>query len=378
MNTELKKIYTLTKPPSPDYPYLHPVRHAEIIRNFNSAANACHTLNYWGEVDFYLLTTNDDYINGVQNGIEEFALKIPGKNSKNIEIYYCEDNIESTFRFNTKEPMDYHILKNLIEKKEVDIYFVRLLAEEYVCIGFKTVYLPSMLCYDIQRFLEDRKPLLLPTYYNNIVIDRQIREAAMIKKAWGFYLDFTTMTERIGSIQEAEEIISRHVLDGVARLQRSRQKNTGNECLCIWTGKKIMLNQENVPREYYNIYINSDFLFDGKEEDLVKKVIEKSLKELPEFERCLWTSPLAEESLPIACLYGNRLYRINITRGFYKRLARMFQKFYLPVEGYVSHYQKILSSKEAIMSETKVYNIFEKRRNKKRLEGTEGKSPTPN
>jgi len=205
--------------------------------------------------------------------------------------------------------------------------------------------------------------LLLPDINHHLLLDRQVKEAAIIKKGWAFCLDYTTMKDRVGSPQEAEEIISRHVLDGIARMQRGRQRSTGDDTLFIWAGKRIMLNKENIPREYYNIYISSDF-FSEENDDYVKKILEKSLMELPEYERCLWTSPLAEEGLPIACLKGKRLYRTDMTRTFLKRLARLFQKHYLPFESYVNHYQKILISKENGMRQTKIYNIFEKRRRK--------------
>ena len=322
-------------------------------------------MNYWGDVDFYLLIDSDDYLDVFQQELEEFVLKIPAKNTKDVEIYYSENNFEGTFRFNTREPIDYHTLKSLVDKKEVNIYFMRLFEEEYICIGVKNVYLPAMLCCDIQRFLEGKKPLLLPAYNNSIIFDRQVKESTILKKGWGFYLDFTKMKDRIGSSQETEEIISRHVLDGIARLQRGREKSAAaKECIFIWAGKRIMLNHENIPCEYYNIYISGDLLSEKNQDDYAKKILEKSLKGLPEFERCLWTSPLAEEGLPIACLSGKRLYRIDMTKVFFKRLARLFQKFCLPGESYVSYYQKILTSKERRTIQTKIYNIFEKRRQK--------------
>ena len=54
------KIYSLSKPPSQKDPCLHSFRHSRIITHFQKDGNACHSLNSGGEVDFYLLLSNED------------------------------------------------------------------------------------------------------------------------------------------------------------------------------------------------------------------------------------------------------------------------------------------------------------------------------
>jgi len=358
-----KKIYTMSKPPTPEDPYLHPARHSRIIRQFRRERNATHTLNSGGEVDFYLLLDIEDDIEELTDSSEEFGLDIRSREWVDLEIYY-RDEILGTFHFDFDNPMDCQSLKYLLDKKHVNIYYINTDGDEYICSGFKTVYLPRMLCYDIRRHLEGRKPLLLPTFGEDYVSDEYITTDVLMRDAWGFYLDFTALLNRIGRLEEAEEIVTRHILHGVARLQRARRQNIKNDRLMLWVGRRVTINRADGPGEYYSIYLSGELFCGNKSKDTAAKIIEEILAELPEFEKSTWVSPLAEEAIPLVVLVNSHLYRINLTNRFYSLSDNIFKQKYLPHEEYKSYYQRVLASNKANRKGTKVYDFFEKRRKK--------------
>ena len=358
-----KKIYTLSKPPTPEDPYLHPVRHSRIIRYFRRKGNAAHTLNSEGKVDFYLLLDPEDDIEELTDSAEEFGLDIQSREWIRLEIYY-ENKMLGTFHFDFDNPMDYQSIEYLLNKKHVNIYYITAEGNEYVCSGFKTVYLPRMLCYDIHRHLEGRRPLMLPRFDESYVSDDCITTDVLMKEAWGFYLDFTALLKRIGRVDEAEEIITRHILHGLASLQYSRRLKIKNDRLILWVGRRVTSNQGNGPSEYYGIYLSSELFCGNKIKDTAARILERILAELPEFEKSSWVSPLAEEAIPLAVLTGGCLYRINLTNRFYSLGDIMFTKKCLPHNGYKSYYHQVLVSNKATRIQTKVYDLLEKKRKK--------------
>ena len=358
-----KKIYTLSKPPTPQEPYLHPVRHGRIVRHFRRKGNATHTLNSWGEVDFYLLLDLEDDIEELTDCSEEFGLDISDKEWIDLEIYY-EDKILGVFHFDFGNPMDYQSLKYLLAKKQVNIYYINSEGDEFICAGFKCLNLPRMLCYDISRHLEGKKPLLLPIFGENCLSDDYITSDILMRNAWGFYLDFTSLLKRIGRVDEAEEIVTRHILHGIARLQRNRRHNIKNDRLILWVGRIITVNSSSGPREYYSIYLSGQLLTGNLSKDPAARIMEEVMGELPEYEKTAWTSALAEEAIPLAVLSGGYLYRINLTDRFYTLSDKAFKEKCLPGEGYSSYYHQVLNSLQAGGIETKVYDLLEKRREK--------------
>lgn len=370
INVKEKKIYTLSKPPTPKDPYLHAVRHSRIIRHFRKKGNATHMLNSGGEVDFYLLLDLEDDIEELTDLNEEFGLDISGREWVDLEIYY-EDKILGVFHFDYDNPMDCQSLKYLLDKKQVNIYYIGIEGDEYICSGFKPVSLPRMLCYDIQRHLEGRKPLLLPIFGENCVSDGYITTELLTKEAWGFYLDYTALLSRVGKPDEAEELVTRHILHGVARLQRSRNQNIKNDSLTLWVGRRVSVNSGSRTCEFYSIYLSGELLSGNSRKDAAVKIMEEVLSELPEYEKCTWVSPLSEEGLPLAVLDGGYLYRINLSNRFYTLSDRIFTEKYLPHPEYRSYYHRMLDSGHPNGMETKVYDLLEKRRKKHQEPGRE-------
>ena len=360
-----KKIYTMSIPPTPQEPYLHPVRHGRIIRHFRKKGNAIHTLNSGGEVDFYLLLDPEDDLEELTHSNEDFGLDISDKEWLDLEIYY-EDTALGVFHFDFYNPMDCQSLKHLLNKKQVNMYYINLESDEYVCAGFKTISLPRTLCYDISRRLEGRKPLLLPMFAENCLSDEYITADVLIKNAWGFYLDFTALLNRIGRIDEAEEIVTRHILHGMARMQRNRRQNIKSDRIILWVGRKIRVNSSDKPCEHYSIYLSGQLFTGSWSKDAAARIMEEAIAELPEFENLAWTSAVAEEAIPLAILTGGYIYRINLTDRFYALADMTFTEKYLTreEEGYESFYHKAQTSSQGGAIGPKVYDLLEKRREK--------------
>lgn len=356
-----KKIYSLSKPPTPKNPYLHAFRHSSIIKHFQKEGNACHTLNSGGEVDFYLLLASEDEIDELPADNEEFGLITHKKNRIELEIYY-NDEIKGIFCFDLLNPMDLHNLNCLLEKRRVNIYYINCFEDEFICAGIKTVYLPGMLCYDIERYMEGKSTLLLPEFSNTCVTDDSIPEEALTQKAWGFYLDFTALLRRVGSMEESEEIVTRHILHAISRLERSRHQGIKGNWFLFWVGRSIGVNEQNIPCEYYSIYLTGQHMTGEKGKDAAYRIIVESLQEIPEYTRAQWVSPLAEEGVPLAVVHDNQLYRLSLSPKFYSRCHALFQEHYLPHPEYKSYYHKIMVSCKNGQSQTKVYDFLEKKR----------------
>lgn len=364
VKTSVLKIYTFSKPPTPEEPSLHPVRHGMIIRGFQRGSNACHTLNSEGEVDLYILLSEEEVMEELPEESEKYSLEILDKNILALEIEYNEDWESRSFNFNIQNPMDFQSLLCLGEKRKANMYYIELLDGEYICSGVKTLFFPGILCYDVQRFLEGKRPLLLPRFNQELIKDESITEEMLCKKAWGYYLDYTALIERAGSAEDAEEIVSRHCLHGLARLQRSRQKEVKDDLLVLWLGRKIGLGQEQLPREYFSVFLAGNHFCGDPTRDRAQMIFEQELRELPEFFKVAWTSPVAEEAIPIAGMHQNKLFRFHLTEEFYLRCVRIFQEQYQSCEEYISSYQQLAANKKEEDSGKKVCSLVEKRAEK--------------
>ncbi|MCR4442414.1 MAG: HEAT repeat domain-containing protein [Peptococcaceae bacterium] len=359
-----KKVYSLSMPPTQQDPFLHPFRHSRIIKHFDRKGNACHALNSGGEVDFYLLLSDDDDIEEMPSAHEEFALNISQRYKIELELYY-DNIIKGIFCFDLNNPMDTHNLRCVLEKKSINIYYIYRFEREFVCSGIKTVYLPGMLCYDLQRHMDGQKPLLLPSFSNDQADDSFINKEVLLRKAWGFYMDFTAFLKRAGNLEEAEEIVTRHILHALHRIQHSRRPNIKNDVVVLWLGRRVKVNKNNVPSEFYSIYLSGELFTGNRDRDYACKIMEDVLKEIPEFIMPYWVSPLAEESIPLVVLRNGFLSRIHLSRRFYALANELFEEHFLPHPGYESYYHKVLHSKETNERETKVYNFLEIRQEKR-------------
>lgn len=366
MNNPFMKLYTLSKPPSQEEPYLHPVWHNKVIKHFENNGNSCHIVNSEGEVDFYFLLPLDD-LEGYLDKTEEIGLNLRKSQKVEIEIYYDEENLTGIYIFDLEQPMDYHSLKVLTQKKYVNLYFINAMEDYYLCSGYHTVYLPAALCYNLERFLAWKEPFTLPQFNEENINDQIFDEELLLKKSWGFYLDYTTLVERIGSVEEAEEIISLHLLHSMATLQRSRRLKVREDLLILWIGRKVSVNKKAVPREYYNIYLSGANLTGEKKKDHAQIILEEIFSELPEFIQSEWVDPLAEESIPLTVITNNNLYRIDLTNSFYHTCDYLFKKYFLPDDNYQSYYHKFLISQMNNRLNTKIYNLVEKRKEKNNL-----------
>jgi len=353
------KIYTLSVPPSAADPYLHPNRHYRIIRKFQSGCNACHTLNSLGEVDFYLLLPLEEDYEVFPEKEEVFGLKLSRDNKLLIEIYY-DDELYGTFAFDRHNQLDSYSLRFLVTQKKVNIYFICLLDEYFVCYGFKSINLPSVLTYDLARHLKGQEPLLLPHFSQDWYSDHFFNQEMLLRKAWGYYLDFTAMTSRMGSQDEAEEIVSLHILNAMARLQKSRRKKIREDQLIVWVGRRISLDRFDKPKEYYSVYLSGLYLTGLKKQDLAAGIFEESFKELPEYWGAEWVSPLAEEAIPLVTLSENKIFRLDLSQRFYFLSQRLFSELYQSGPEYQSNYAKLLLMQNE-KTNGKLYNLWLRR-----------------
>ncbi|MFZ5754853.1 MAG: HEAT repeat domain-containing protein [Bacillota bacterium] len=367
--SELKntsKIYTFYRSPSPEDPYLNPGRHGSIIDCFDHHCNTYHTVNSAGEVDFYFLLPGDSDIENLLEEDEELDLLIEHPGGLELVISYPDDrgNIRGCYLFSLSDPMHSYSLKWLVTNKRLNIYYIVLYEGEYVCTGVKCVYLPEIVCYELLRYLEGKKPLLFPKFHNHSLSDEVLTEERLRREAWGFYLDYTGMKSRIGSSTDAEEIISRHILHGLACLQRSRRPKIKEDMLIFWVGRKISLNPHDIPSEYYSVYLSGDLLSGHASRDPVRHVMEEVLGEIPEYRGSSWVCPVAEEGVPLVVIRNNHLYRLELSPNFYNSAHLIFQECSLPHTGYQSYYQEVLSTGKYNRSNAKIYTFPDKSRDK--------------
>lgn len=356
------KIYTLSVPPTPEAPFLYKTRHREIIECFDRQNDIFFTMNSQGEVDFYLLIEPENSFDDFADMEEKFALSFRGKDNLELRIIYDED-VFYTVKFKLTNMMDKYILKWLSKEERVNLYYIYFFEEEYVCTGLKTTALPKGLVYDLTRFLRGKRPLLLPAFSEQYGSERTLTRTRLLGKAWGFYLDYTALLQRIGSVEDTEEIVSRHILDLMARLQQSKAKQVKEDELILWVGRKVSVDCHNQPKEYYSIYLSGNFVKNTKLNP-AKLIVEKALSELPELKQIMWVSPLAEEGIPFALISADVLARFNLTHKFFRLCDQLFTENFQPYYGYINNYQQIQQNRLFFTPETKVYSLVKKRKDK--------------
>lgn len=366
---EKLKIYTLSVPPSPEVPYLHPVRHSSIINAFSEGINACATMNSLGEVDFYLQLNVPETFEDYLDGMEDY--KISGITADKLEISLFYDGEDSAFsiHFSLQNPLDRHMLTWLTRHRRVNLYYITCDEDDYVCLGLKVSDLPFAVIYDLERFLQGQRALLLPTFAEESLPGTLLDRNDLMQKGWGVYLNYTAMVRRIGNVDDTEEIISRYLLDLTAwlQLERAKQKDDGQtneqDFLLFWVGRRIGLFGNKEPIEYYSVYLSGNFV-QNKPLDLVNRIIDKAMGELPELQEVVWASPLAEEGIPLLALRGPLVYRFELANDFYELSERLFKENFLPHSEYVSYYSRILNYRKLTTQGAKVYSLVNKRKEK--------------
>ncbi|MDX9872394.1 MAG: hypothetical protein RBT41_08250 [Clostridia bacterium] len=353
-----KKVFSIHRPPSADAPYLYESRHGEIIRHFNETGNACHVLNTSGDVDLYFLLSDNDN-EEIISSQEDFVLNTLKKQVE-LELYW-DNKLKGVFSFRLLNPLDINNLRYLLESRSANMYYITRLDDQYVCAGVKTVLLPAFLCYDAIRLLEGKKALLLPDFSNNYVTDNLITEEILTKKAWGYYLDFTALLQRIGNQDDTEEIITRHFLDSITRLQKSKLASVHKDTLFFWIGRSIT-GHKDTPCEYYSTYISGRHLNGEPAKDYAHRIMEEAFREIPEFIGARWVSPIAEEAVPMAVVSDNQFYRIKLSEKFYTLSNDIFKENFLTDPAYTSFYQRIASTYATETVRPKIYNLTERLR----------------
>ncbi|MFA6662558.1 MAG: hypothetical protein WCS56_05950, partial [Bacilli bacterium] len=198
-NNDLK-IYTLSVPPTPEEPFLYATRHKEIIECFDQQNDIFFTMNSQGEVDFYLLIESEDSFDDFADVGEEFALTFKGNNRVDFRISYYEDCFY-TASFSLANMMDKHILKWLINKERINLYYINYFEEEYICTGLKTTALPKGLVYDLIRCLRGKRSFLIPAFSEQNRSYHILTKPRLLGNAWGFHLDYTALLQRIGNAE---------------------------------------------------------------------------------------------------------------------------------------------------------------------------------
>ena len=356
------KIYTLSVPPTPEEPFLYATRHREIIEHFDQQNETFFTMNSQGEVDLYLLIEPEESFEDFADAGEDFVLSIKGKDRFDLRIIYQED-IFYTANFNITNMMDKHILQWLIKEERINLYYINYYEEAYICTGLKTTVLPKGLVYDLMRFLRGKRSLLLPAFSEQNSSDHTLTRTRLLGKAWGFHLDYTGLLQRIGSVEDTEEIVSRHIFDVMARLQQSKSKQVEEDELILWVGRKVSIDSHNQPKEFYNIYLSGDYVKNTKSNP-ARLIVEKALSELPELKQITWVSPLAEEGIPFALVSEHILSRFNLTYKFFRLGDQLFNENYLPHYGYINSYQQIQHNCLFFTPKAKVHSLVKKRKDK--------------
>lgn len=351
-------IYTLKRPPTQENPYLNPSGHEAIINYLSNKGNAYHCLNSEGEVDFYFCIPYDDY--DFLEETEEIGVNIPKDDPKRVEVIFDDGEFSGAFIFRMDDPLDTYSLSWLILKKRVNIYYVCEIHDEFVCMGIKNLYLPFSLCYDLQRYQDGKKQLYLPRFDDRIITSSELSTEIITSKAWAFYVDYGKLLKQTGNADEVEEIISRHLLHGIAKIQRSRKQTIRGDSLLFWVGKKIMVNDAEEPAEYYSVYISSLSFTGSQSQDYAATLMKRALEELSGGLRLKWIEPLGEEALPLVLSAEHRLHKIHLTLELYERCHGIFQSKYCHHRDYIDYYQQLIRLQGA-KRESKVHDIFERK-----------------
>jgi len=356
------KIYTLNVPPTPDKPFLTLERHREIISYFKEKGDAYYTLNSYGEVDFYLLEEDGNTSDDLADVAEQFRLRLQKNKGLDVEIKY-NDELFYLFSFNLNKVMDKHILEWLVKEERVNIYYLACFEQEYFCTGLKTIALPQGLIYDLARFLQGKRFLMMPTFLDKKSSDRELTKARLLQESWGFYLDYSSLLQRIGSVAATEEILSRHIFDCIAKLQGSRSKQIEEDELILWIGRKVEAIDNEQPKEYYSFFLSGERVNPNKRNP-AKVIVEKALRELPELKQIKWVSPLAEEGIPFAVISLHQVSRFKLTPGFFSASDQLYREKYLPYRNYINNYHKIVHDHLLLTPKTNIYSFIKKHKEK--------------
>ena len=217
--------------------------------------------------------------------------------------------------------------------------------------------------------MQGQRALLLPTFAEESLPGTLLDRNDLMQKGWGVYLNYTALVRRIGNVDDTEEVISRYLLDLTAWLQAERLKEKADgetkaeDFLLFWIGRRIGIFSNEEPIEYYSVYLTGNFV-QNKPLDLVNRIIDKAMGELPELQEVVWASPLAEEGIPLLALRGPLVYRFELANDFYELSERLFKENFLPHSEYVSYYSRILNYRKLTTQGAKVYSLVNKRKEK--------------
>lgn len=363
MRQASEKIVTLSKPPSPDFPYLQKNRHQKIIDCFTNRETACYTLNSSGNVDFYLLIP-EEYVEAILEKDESFDLKYIHSEEVRLILHY-DDFVSAEYKFTFQDAMDFYSLKRIVQKRVFNIYYINYLDGEYVCTGVKMINISGIFAYNLGRVLQGKKPLSFPRFSEESASDREITEAVLHGKAWGYYIDYSVLINQVGDFEEAEEIVSRHILHGMTRLQKSRRPSIKDEKYILWVGRNISLDEKKEPSEFYNVYISSKSFTGSLKDDLAGRIFKEALIEVPGYSEEKWTYPLAQEGMPVVMLHKGSIRRFKLTERFFQKSVKAYQKLVQPQTHYQSYYEKVLQANSFRDSQAEVYDFSAIREEKK-------------
>lgn len=362
---DISRIYTLIRPPSPEDPFLHPIKHSKVIQQLMGNNEACHTLNSAGEIDIYLIMPMEADFDEQCQVVEEFSLVSCKKGKIRIEISSVCDEKTFSLVFSLDDPLEYHAIQYLYMNKRVNIYYINRFDEEYMCYGMKTVYLSDVLCYDLKRCLEGKTPLIMPRFCDNMISGDVINERMLTMKAWAFYIDFTSLQKKVRIVEDADELISLHIYNGMAKMQKAHIHLKNINVMILWIGRKIISFDNQEPREYYCVYLSGELFSGNKGMDQGANIMETALKELTEYIGSDWVTPLEEEAIPLAMITDTKIFRLNLTQDFFSRGNKIFAERFKTGEGYESYYQKIFNAHKASSFAGKVCDLAAKRVEKK-------------
>lgn len=324
--SERNKIFTMIPSPKPDNPYLSKISHKPIIDVFNKEKNTYHTINTSGELDFYFMFDGDlDELEESMHLQEEMAIRLTNSYVEiSLTMEHEEyENIIAPYYFYFKKPEHMYNLKRLIEEGAMNVFYIlNLEADLYACGGGKTILLPETLIYDLQRVSAGKEILQKPILSNQSIWASDLKIDHLLSQGTSFSFDFSAIKNRIekefDAIENeeylAEEIISRHLFDSLAKLQRSKISTNINGNFVFWLSRSHGLNKSNKPCEIFIVTITG-----------LRKagmnIIHKVITELPEYLEMDYKNPLEEGAMPVIIYQQQNINSIKIDIAFYGQAA---------------------------------------------------------
>jgi hypothetical protein len=352
------RIFGLGKPPTFEYPYLDPFHHRKIIESFKADKTALHYINIRGEVDFFILLPQEDIFDGILAVKEDLSLTLQADRTVNLVIDYSGlDMMESlSFAFNLNHDMDRYCMEWLSRYELISLYYMVYTAEEYVCVGLKTLCLPFALWYDLSRYLAFKGPLRVPKMLAEEISDQHLTGKLLISPAMGFYINFSELIRRFGEEPLAEEIFYRHFLHGLSRIQMTRRREIREQSVYVWINRQIVLNLHDQPDVIYGVFLLIQQHFD-KHLDALYSLFSVSFNELPEFMGTKVVFPLEEEGIPVIVIEKGTVERIHLTREFFLRAKGVFLDRYMKQENYKSCYERFMDVSQKKDAQNKVVDL---------------------